>query len=83
MLSIRAIAAMAFIAVVAIVSAAPAAEPVQALADFPVPDGYKFCTTRPIGYMKCWEYCVYLVSSASSSIPKFHHLLNDALVHAA
>ncbi|KAG9321031.1 hypothetical protein KVV02_004992 [Mortierella alpina] len=57
MLSIRAMAAMAFIAVVATVSAAPAAEPVQALADFPVPDGYKFCTTRPISYMKCWEYC--------------------------
>ena len=49
---------MAFLAVVATVSAAPAAMPIEALADsFPVPDGYKFCTTRPISYMRCWEYC--------------------------
>ncbi|KAF9575203.1 hypothetical protein EC968_004139 [Mortierella alpina] len=49
MLSIRAIAAMALVAVVATVNAAPAAaEPVMALSDnFPVPDGYRFCTTRP------------------------------------
>ncbi|KAF9949618.1 hypothetical protein BGZ72_008642 [Mortierella alpina] len=56
--SIRAIATMAFIAVIATVSAAPAAELLEAVAQSSdIPDGYKFCTTRPVDYMACWNYC--------------------------